>query len=257
MKCKTKKGSLLYTAGLFYFKISKIDIKIKLWYNTNKKIHIKGAYMKKSTIIFILALIAFFFLLDLFLHRPNKPKEEVKNTGIQIVSTPISANIKEEDYILNTPGAPESTAGLNAAPNNSSVSGLKSITTAQEKGDYTLYVGDWIYGHKVKTVNDVKANGGLIISIFSYDKDEGIAEGKIEAIQEPPMSRIASIEFQSKIKDGVIYFEFDDDGFKNSGNGIITLDGESVKIRISTVKNSDEPPEWSLANGLFILQRAE
>jgi len=210
--------------------------------------------MKKPTILFILCLIIFFILLDLILNKPKQKKlnNKIENTGYQIISTPVPMNIREVDYVSNI----TQSQNLSAAADTKK-SAENFITPVQEKNEYTSYLGDWIHGNDVKSVDDVMANGGLIVSFSSYDKNEQIIEGEIVAVQEPPISKIVSIKFQNKIKDGVIYFEFNDDEFENSGNGIITIDGMSVKISISTIINTEKNPEWSLASGFFVLKKAK
>jgi len=208
--------------------------------------------MKKSTLVFILVLIALFCTLHLLLNKSNNT-EEIKNTGIRIVSEPVSVNIKKEDYVSNFSGASSvSVANINAQNSSSDFS-----VSAEEAGDYSYYVGNWIYGEDLETVKDVKKHGGIILAITSYDEDKQVIEGEVVSVQEPPQKRIAKIEFQSEIKDGVVYFKFDNDEYGNSGNGIITLNNGVVRISISTGTNEEDPSAWSLGNGLFTLKKSK
>ena len=206
---------------------------------------------KKQTLIFVCVLIVFFFVLDLFMQSSKKAEPPKEDKSIRIISNPISMNTKESDYRngINSPAQTQT----NNPP-------IKVIADNQEQTleadiDYSTYLGNWLYGEKTTSINDVKRSGGIIVEFTSFDSTLQIITGIITIIQESPINETSFIEIESKVNDGALYFEFTNDGFNRSGNGVITLSNNTARLSLSTLLSSEDLDKKPLFDGLFQLKK--
>lgn len=222
----------------------------------------------KKYLIFIAALSVFFFFLNMCINKPSEPLPVEPNQATVQQTTSPSPNGAAATSGTETPKpSTGTTQSANTVKENTAVTAAKTTTAPgtldaastsaiQSQEDYTAYQGRWLYGNKVTTAEEVRSKGGIIVNIKSYDAKKSTVTVSIQSIQEPPMNRIASVEFTKEVRDGVIYFDFTDDGFGNAGNGIITLNNGTMKLSVSIDKSGKDGSGWCLGNGLFTLRKS-
>lgn len=115
-----------------------------------------------------------------------------------------------------------------------------SLFQSPESINYNDYVGVW----QERGVEDVESSGGVRLEILSVDGgtlvlsmgfyDGGAAYNGIE------VSNIGAV-----IKDGAAYYTFSNDGYGNSGNGVLTFKGRDIEWK--SVINKEDPNYYTVS----------
>ena len=201
----------------------------------------------KKKITFILGLFLLFFVIDFLIHPPKKPEPEIQNTGTQIISNPIVKNIQKNDYVKQseTPLYQSDIQKTNADPKKQ----IKQNSRTNLETNYLDFIGVWA----TDSEKNIEQNGGIVVHFLEFDPYTQIMDGVIKVVQD---TQISYINFNTTVQNRVIYFEFDDDGYSNTGNGLIILNNNDLKISISTSMH-DSLPNQLFLNGIFQLDRIQ
>lgn len=115
-----------------------------------------------------------------------------------------------------------------------------SLFQSPESINYNEYIGVW----QERGVEDVESSGGVRLEIISVDGgtlvlsmgfyDGGAAYNGIE------VKNIGAV-----IKDGAAYYTFSNDGYGNSGNGVLTFKGRDIEWK--SVINKEEPNYYTVS----------
>lgn len=118
----------------------------------------------------------------------------------------------------------------------------------KEELDYSKYIGEWY--DEIKDTEDprqaVQSLGGTCLEIMSMDEDSVFFN--LYTYQSPPASRVAFIEnitavFSEDKKEA--NFLFTEDGFGNSGSGVISFQGDTVYV-ITNLSYESPVAMWSV-----------
>lgn len=122
--------------------------------------------------------------------------------------------------------------------------------------DLNIYNGKWIS----KNYQVIKMDGyeaGFGSELYLTYKEQGVINISMYDISAPPISRIASIETDTKISiDGKGDFSFDDDGWGSYGSGTIEFHKDQVIVNIKSLTEKDNP-DWRIYSGERIFVRGE
>lgn len=108
-----------------------------------------------------------------------------------------------------------------------------SVFQSADAVNYNDYIGVW----QERGVEDVETSGGVRLEISSVDGNTmvismGFYEGSA-AYNSIQVQKIGAV-----LKDGAAYYTFSNDGYGNSGNGVLTFKGRSIEWK--SVLNQNE-----------------
>lgn len=106
-----------------------------------------------------------------------------------------------------------------------------SVFQKTESISYKDYIGVW----QERGAADIEENGGVRLQIHGRDADTLIISMEFYGIAG---SDIQVKELGAVIKDGKAYYSFTNDGFGNSGNGVLVFSGRDIDWQ-STVNKND------------------
>ena len=115
-----------------------------------------------------------------------------------------------------------------------------NVTTENTREEYSNYLGTW-YGNGV---TNIKKTGGEKIEICKVQGDTiTFCIGKVVKNYE----KVASVDFiQAKLINNQASFSYDDYGYGNSGQGVITLKNNKIHATVK-VSNYDTVTNWDMA----------
>lgn len=103
--------------------------------------------------------------------------------------------------------------------------------------DYSKFIGEWYSGDSSNySYEDTFEKGGYILEIAEINQN--YIKGNTASISMPPSNRFDEIEFEGKLTDNKLSFDFID-GFGNKGNATITVLKDKIEIKINNVEISD------------------
>jgi hypothetical protein len=120
---------------------------------------------------------------------------------------------------------------------------------SQKSIDYESLEGKWYISDTVNSYIDTYSEGGSVLEIIEIRKD--YIKGISATIQLPPANRIASIEFEGKLIDNYLVFNYTD-SFNNKGTATIQVNRDSIEITIIDSIIADENVSgWKYSGGIF------
>lgn len=130
--------------------------------------------------------------------------------------------------------------------NNNNEQNLESI-------DYTKYIGTYLNEGK-NSMDDVSNSGGVVLKITTLSKNDISFE--IQCISH--VARIAAISMKEvrnvNANEGVYSFSWFDDGWGNSGIGIISIVNGEIKVSVTTEKYA-ENANWSMGKFDYLMHK--
>ena len=161
-------------------------------------------------------------------------------------------DVKEGSYYYNAVlwavenGITGGTSPTKFSPGNTCTRGqivtflYKDMVPNTEPVDYSDYVGEWI------STKDLWNKGGVILEIKSIKNNA--VKFDLTSVSSAPYNRIAYIEnVSAEIVGGVVNFSFKDDGWGNSGSGMLVLRSGKVYVETS-ISKYDSNAMWDLGN---------
>lgn len=113
-----------------------------------------------------------------------------------------------------------------------------SVFRKTDSISYADYIGVW----QERGSKDIENNGGVRLEIHGIDADTMIISMEFYGIVD---QNIVIDELGAVIKDGKAYYSFTNDGYGNSGNGILTFEGRDIQWK-STI-NKEEPVYYTVS----------
>lgn len=113
-----------------------------------------------------------------------------------------------------------------------------SVFQKTESISYTDYIGVW----QERGGKNIEENGGVKLEIKGIDADTMIIAMEFYGIENQD---IIIDELGAVIKDGKAYYSFTNDGYDNSGNGVLTFEGRDIQWK-STI-NKNEPVYYTVS----------
>jgi hypothetical protein len=104
------------------------------------------------------------------------------------------------------------------------------------------------------TTDEIESQGGEILDIKEVDGDT--IKGSYESVGAAPGNRIASVDFDGIVSNGILSFSFEDDGWGDAGSGILTFRKDNITVKLDTELSEDNSMGWTLGNGLYTFSRA-
>lgn len=158
----------------------------------------------------------------------NKPKNESdllnKNEFPTKTPTEIPTKIPTESNSINKTDTPKDDENNTIEYSNQEING------------YEFLDGIWTTDHKSK--ENILNEGGTYI-IFNYIKNsESLFEISIVSVQSS-FQKLAIIEFEYRISEDTIIFDYDDDGFNNQGKVSIKIHENYIGLENTTTTSSD------------------
>lgn len=99
--------------------------------------------------------------------------------------------------------------------------------------DYNSYIGVW----QERAGSDVEKEGGVKLEILSVDGSTmKISMGFYDAAD--PSRYIRAEQIGAVLKDGAAYYTFSNDGYGNSGNGVLTFKGRDIQWKSTINKDT-------------------
>lgn len=105
-----------------------------------------------------------------------------------------------------------------------------SVFQKTESISYNDYIGVW----QERGSADIEENGGVRLQIHGRDADTLIISMEFYGLSE---SDIHVKELGAVIKDGKAYYSFTNDGYGNSGNGVLIFSGRDIDWQSNVNKN--------------------
>ena len=105
-----------------------------------------------------------------------------------------------------------------------------SVFQKTESISYSDYIGVW----QERGSADIEENGGVRLQIHGRDADTLIISMEFYGLSE---SDIYVKELGAVIKDGKAYYSFTNDGYGNSGNGVLIFSGRDIDWQSNVNKN--------------------
>lgn len=113
-----------------------------------------------------------------------------------------------------------------------------SVFKKTESISYADYIGVW----QERGSKDIEENGGVRLEIHGIDADTMIITMEFYGVAD---SDITVDELGAVIKDGKAYYSFTNDGYGNSGNGVLTFEGRDIEWKSNINKN--EPVYYTVS----------
>lgn len=115
--------------------------------------------------------------------------------------------------------------------------------------DYEKYLGEWYSSDNARTYKDTFTQGGAILEIKEISAD--YIKGTSASIQLPPANRVAGIEFEGKLVNNQLIFNFTD-SFLNTGTATLSVKPDCIEIVIDDFKLAVENSSgWQYGGGVF------
>lgn len=103
--------------------------------------------------------------------------------------------------------------------------------------EYSKFIGEWYSGDSsYYSYEDTFEKGGYVLEIIEINQN--YIKGNTACISMPPTNRFDEIEFEGKLTDNKLSFDFID-GFGNKGNATITVLKDKIEIKINNIEISD------------------
>ena len=102
--------------------------------------------------------------------------------------------------------------------------------------DYSMFIGKWYSSETSDSYEDTFEKGGYVLEIVQINQN--YIKGYTASISMPPSNRIAEIEFEGKLTDNKLSFDFID-GFENKGNATVTVLKDKIEFKVNNVEVSD------------------
>ena len=132
------------------------------------------------------------------------------------------------------------TSNLNAPNQKSTSKTISDSNTETENNMIDIFSikGNWASSPKSKIYSLNYDLGGLLMRITESDSQH--IKGEIMQIQLPPANRMAAVEFNDKLINNVLQFDYKDDGFGSSGNcKIYVKSNNSIEVSIKSIGTAD------------------
>lgn len=180
----------------------------------------------------------------------------------KVVTLPVERNVKIKYSSTATTIATVSANGLVTA-----VSPGKAVIYISSGGKTTYIVvhvnsnitsiptGLWVEQENVTKAREILlTDGGNYFELKSYKNH--ILEGHYFLVSSAPNNRIADVEISNcKITNGIGTFSYEDDGWGNSGQGVVELKVDNIVFTFKETK-SDEFAMWNLGTQSVTLYKS-
>lgn len=147
-----------------------------------------------------------------------------------------------------TPGPGETSVETSAEPAVTAINKTEEPTPTQAVTEsYELYLGDWISADTAKTYGEVYEQGGSAIQFTEITGNRVV--GNIISVSESSGHRDARVDFNGEIENGVLAFEFDNDGWNSTGTITIKFADDRLQVNMVSNISEDNTTGWSIGSG--------